>query len=95
MPEHLDLEDVNSPTNALGLMKPIQVYSLLSHVGMHSTLFLRPCNLPSHACPLKDVQSNYGSYTHDMSTLLARMNKDLGSECERHNYLMSLMLDDL
>ena len=49
MPEHLDMEDVNSPTNALILTKPIQVYSLLSHVGMHSTLFLRPCNLPSRA----------------------------------------------
>ena len=50
MPDYLELEDVNSPTNALVLMKSMQVYTPLSHVGMHSTSFHRPCRLASHAC---------------------------------------------
>lgn len=67
MPEHLDLEDINSPTNALVLVKPIKVYIPLSHISMFSTSFLRPCNLPSHACPSETVESSYGSYNHGKS----------------------------
>ena len=82
MPEHLDMEDVNSPTNALVLMKPIQVYTSLSLVSMHSIVFLTHCNLPSHYCPAEDLESNYGSCIHEIKTLLARVNKSLGSECD-------------
>ena len=39
MPEHLDMEDVDSPTNALVLLKPIRVCTLLSHVSMLSNFF--------------------------------------------------------
>jgi len=41
MPEHLEMEDVNSPTNALILMKPIQVYTPFNLGSMHSTFLLQ------------------------------------------------------
>jgi hypothetical protein len=41
MPEHLEMEDVDSPTNALILMKPIKVYTPFNLRSMHCTFLLQ------------------------------------------------------
>lgn len=61
MPKHLDMEDVNSPTNALVLMKPIEVYTPLSLVSICFPFSAGLCNLPAQGYPPHDWESKNGS----------------------------------